>query len=127
MKNGENLAQTITYLSTKMGAREIMRRREVHELLKELIDTYEFYISKNDISRAWMLETEIWRDSTSMVSGFFRIILMHSYHVYDETHGGYQALLEAIKENNPEWAEAFEADHKRKLARCKVPIWTGSQ
>lgn len=112
-------SKTETYLRQHP---EIQQRiRGTQKLMEQLIADYKEVLGVEGSIRAKMLNSFI-REPAEYKSSFMVNALMMCYRVFDSSHTKYPRLLELVKENDPEWLERMESDHKAKIARCKVPI-----
>lgn len=96
--------------------------REVDSVRKELLEKYEHVLTDSEKCNASGI---FWgcRSEEEYRSKFLTTVLIPAYNVFDKTHCRYNGILNAIKENNPEWVSAFENAHKHKLKVCKVSVY----
>ena len=127
MAGSEWARDIISYLLKKDGLEQLMQMNAVYNRYQTLMDKYEWYLSFEQKQRARILVADVWRTPENYASAFLSNVLMQAYRVFDSSHSLYPMILEEIHRSNPEWEKAFIADHERKMARCKVPIWRGSQ
>lgn len=95
---------------------------DTQDLADSLVETYKEVLGKNGCINAKMLNTFV-REPLEYKHSFMVNALMMCYHVFDASHEKYPRVLELVKKNDPEWLERMEADHKAKIARCKVPVY----
>ncbi len=97
--------------------------KKVEIEMRRLIGKYENVLSDAEKCKAYAL---LWGCSVveNYQRSFFYQVLIPTYNVFDNTHGRYLTILNAIKANNPEWVTAFENDHEYKLSRCKVSVYS---
>lgn len=96
---------------------------EVDCKMRELIEQYAAVLTQSEICKAYL---DFWgsRAVEQYCERFFTYVLCNTYNVFDESHSRYILVLDAIKQNNPEWVTAFEHEHERKLAQCKVSVYS---
>lgn len=94
---------------------------EVDSEMRKLIDNYASVLTMSEICKMYSI---YWgcRAIGQYHERFFSHVLCKTYNVFDKSHSRYILVLNAIKQNNPEWVSAFEHEHERKLARCKVSV-----
>lgn len=96
---------------------------EIDSEMRKLVEKYSNVLLESEKCKAYSIfwgarSVEEYRDR------FLTWVLIYTYNVFDKTHVRYLSVLKAIKENNPEWVSAFENAHKRKLASCKVSVYS---
>lgn len=96
---------------------------EVDGEMRELIERYQNILTKSEICKMY---GEFWGCVAieQYRKRFFSRVLCNTYNVFDKSHSRYILVLNAIKQNNPEWVAAFEHEHDRKIARCKVSVYS---
>lgn len=96
---------------------------EVDEEMRKLIERYQSVLTKSEICKMY---GEFWGCAAieQYRNRFFSRVLCNTYNVFDKSHSRYILVLNAIKQNNPEWITAFEHEHEQKLARCKVSVYS---
>lgn len=96
---------------------------EANTEMRKLTDNYANVLEAPDKSKAYGV---FWgcRSVQEYQKRFLYQVLIPCYRVFDKTHLKYVSILNAIKENNPEWVTAFESAHEQKLAACKVSVYS---
>ena len=113
-------SETENYLSKR---EDIIRlNRQVGETCEDFLACYESFLSGSEKCQTKSL---IWgvRSIREYKNRFLVQVLMASYKVWNESHMRYLELLDAVKENNPEWVERIMRDHESKIKNCKVSVY----